>query len=214
MAQTRERMRTTFRVILILMQASSRASQHTTLAQKMATTWRQLFTWKSLTAPPPHLQENKRKRTALPVNRNSAVKTLLRRSKQTNFCCAIQQLANNNNSSSFLNNIVRISKFPKSLTTPMHTFDGKSEKFELFEDLSERSIKAYGQLTEDDRINYFHSLMRGDALQTNNNFNGTTRENLGEILAVFRRDYVKPQSMVFAKHDDLQKLFINPANQK
>ena len=95
----------------------------------------------------------------------------------------------------------------------MPTFDGKSEKFDLFEDLFQTSLKVHNQLTEEDRINYFHSLMRGDALQTFKNINGPTRENLGEILAVFRRKYVKPQSMATAKHK-FQKLVFNPANQK
>ena len=45
---------------------------------------------------------------------------------------ALQQLANNNNSANFHNNFNRISKIPKSLTTTRPTFDGKSEKFELF----------------------------------------------------------------------------------
>ena len=126
---------------------------------------------------------------------------------------AFQQLANNNNSANFHNNINRISKLPKSLTTTMPTFDGKTEKFELFEDLFQTSLKIHNQLTEDDRINYFHSLMRGDALQTFKNINGPTRENLVEILAVFRRKYVKPQSMATAKHK-FQKLVFNPANQK
>ena len=126
---------------------------------------------------------------------------------------ALQQLANNSNSANFQNNINRISKLPKSLTTTMPTFDGKSEKFELFEDLFQTSLKIHIQLTEEDRINYFHSLMRGDALQTFKNKNGPTRENLGEFLAVFRRKYVKPQSMATAKHK-FQKLVFNPANQK
>ena len=95
----------------------------------------------------------------------------------------------------------------------MPTFDGKSEKFELFEDLFQTSLKIHNQLTEEDRINYFYSLMRGDALQTFKNINGPTRENLGEILAVFRRKYVKHQSMATAKHK-FQKLVFNPANQK
>ena len=46
----------------------------------------------------------------------------------------------------------------------MPTFDGKSEKFELFEDLFQTSLKIHSQLTEEDKIYYFHSLMRGDAL--------------------------------------------------
>ena len=96
---------------------------------------------------------------------------------------ALQQLANNNNSANFHNNINRISKLPKSLTTTMPTFDGKTEKFELFEDLFQTSLKIQNQLTEDDRINYFHSLLNGDALETFKNINGPTRENLEEILA-------------------------------
>ena len=78
---------------------------------------------------------------------------------------ALQQLANNNNSANFHNNINRISELPKSLTTTMPTFEGKTEKFEPFEDLFQTSLKIHNQLTEVDRINYFHSLMRGDALQ-------------------------------------------------
>ena len=105
---------------------------------------------------------------------------------------ALQKLANNNNSANFHNNINRISKLPKSLTTTMPTFDEKTEKIELFEDLFQTSLKTHNQVTEDDRIIYFHSLMRGDALQTFKKINGPTRENLEEILAVFRRKYVKP----------------------
>ena len=93
----------------------------------------------------------------------------------------------------------------------MPTFDGNSEKFELFEDLFQTSLKIHNQLTKD-RFNYFHSLMKGDALQTFKDINGPTRENLEEILAVFRRSYVKPQSMAAAKHK-FQKLVFNPAKQ-
>ena len=87
---------------------------------------------------------------------------------------ALQQLASGNNSANFHNYINRTSKLPKSLTTTMPTFDGKSEKFELFEDLFQTSLKIHNQLTEDGRINYFHSLMKGDALQTFKNINGPT----------------------------------------
>ena len=66
---------------------------------------------------------------------------------------ALQQLATNSNSANFNNNISRISKLPKSLTTTMPKFDGKSEKFELFEDLFQTSLKVHNQLTEEDKIN-------------------------------------------------------------
>ena len=125
----------------------------------------------------------------------------------------LQQLADNNSSANFGNNFIRISKLPKSLTTKMPTFDGKSENFELFEDLFQTSLKIYNQLTDVDRINHFHSVFRRDALETFQNINGATRENQGEILAVFRRKYVKLQSMATATHK-FQKLVFNPANQK
>ena len=126
---------------------------------------------------------------------------------------APQQLATNSNSVNLNNNISRISKLPKSLTTTMPTFDGKSEKFELLEDLFQTSLKIHNQLTQEDKINYFHSLMRGDTLQTFKNITNPNRDNLGEILTVFRRKYVKSQSMATAKHK-YQRLVFNPANQK
>ena len=95
----------------------------------------------------------------------------------------------------------------------MPIFDGNSEKFELFEDLFQTSLKIHNQLTEEDKIYYFHSLMRGDALQTFKSISSPNRENLTEILTVFRRKYVKPQSMATAKHK-FQQLVFNPANQK
>ena len=87
---------------------------------------------------------------------------------------ALQQLATNSISANFNNNISRISILPKSLTTKIPTFDGKSEKFELFEDLFQTSWKIHNQLTEEEKINYFQSLMRGDDLQTFKNITTQT----------------------------------------
>ena len=55
--------------------------------------------------------------------------------------------------------------------------------------------------------------MRGDALQMFRNIGSLNRESLTEVLTVFRRKYVKPQSMATAKHN-FQQLVFNPANQK
>ena len=96
--------------------------------------------------------------------------------------------------------------------TTMPTFDGKREIFELFEDLFQTSLKIQNQLTKEDKINYFRSLMRGDALQTFKNISSPNRENLAEILTVFRRKYVKPQSRATAKHK-FQRLVFNLAKQ-
>ena len=95
----------------------------------------------------------------------------------------------------------------------MRIFDGKSKKLELYKDLFRTSLKIHNQLTEEDKINYFHSLMRGDALQTFKNITSPNRENLGETLTVFRRKHVKPQSMATAIQN-FQRLVFNPANQK
>ena len=46
----------------------------------------------------------------------------------------------------------------------MPIFDGKSEIFELLEEPFQASPKTHSQLMEEDRIYYFHSLMRADAL--------------------------------------------------
>ena len=55
--------------------------------------------------------------------------------------------------------------------------------------------------------------MRGDALQTFKTINGPTQENLGKFLLVFRRKYVKSQSMATAKQK-FQNFLFNPANEK
>ena len=127
---------------------------------------------------------------------------------------ALQRLATNNNPANFNNNnINRISKLPISLTTTMPTFEGKSEKFELFEDLFQLSLKTRKQLTEEVNIGYFHSLMCGDVLQSFKNITSPNREFVGEILTVLRRKYVKPQSVATAKRK-IQRPVFNPVNQK
>ena len=103
--------------------------------------------------------------------------------------------------------------FPKSLATTKPTFDRKSEKFELFGDLFQTSLEIHNQLTEEDKLNYFHSLMRGDALQTFKNITNLNRENVREILTVFPKKYVKPQLMATTKHK-FQRLVFNSVNQK
>ena len=68
----------------------------------------------------------------------------------------------------------------------MPTFDAKSENLELFEDRFQTRLEILNQLTEEDKTNYFHSLMRGDALPTFKNTTSQNREILGETLTVFR----------------------------
>ena len=90
---------------------------------------------------------------------------------------ALQQLATNSSSANSNKNINRISKFPESLTTTMPTSDAKSEKLEMFEDLFQTSLKTRNQHTEEDKINYFYSRMRSDALQTFKDITSPNKEN-------------------------------------
>ena len=88
----------------------------------------------------------------------------------------------------------------RPVSTTTLTFDGKSEKFEFFEDLFHTMIKMQPDMTETMKINHFHSLLRKNALQTFRNINTANRQTLEDILAVFRRKYVKPESQATAKH--------------
>ena len=55
-------------------------------------------------------------------------------------------------------------------------------------------------MTETMKINHFHSLLQKNALQTFRNINTANRQTREDILAVFRRKYVKPESQATAKH--------------
>ena len=86
----------------------------------------------------PTTSSGKQRRRAPQVNLNFAATI-----EADQFLLALQQLATNSNSANFNDNNSQISKLPKSLTTTMPTFDGKSEKFELFEDLFQTSLKTH-----------------------------------------------------------------------
>ena len=101
----------------------------------------------------------------------------------------------------------------RPVNTTTLTFDGKSEKFELFEDLFHTMIKMQPHMTETMKINHFHSLLRKNALQTFRNINSANRQTLEDILAVFRRKYVKPESQATAKHK-WHKLVFDPNTMK
>ena len=80
------------------------------------------------------------------------------------------------------------------------TFDGKSEKFELFEDLFHTMIRMQPEMIEQMKINHFHTLSRKNALQTFRNISSSNRQTLEDVLVIFRRKYVKPESQATAKH--------------
>ena len=55
-------------------------------------------------------------------------------------------------------------------------------------------IKMQPAMTEQMKSNHFHSLLRKGALQTFRNINSIYRQTLEDVLVIFRRKYVKPES--------------------
>ena len=101
----------------------------------------------------------------------------------------------------------------RPVTTNPMTFDGKTEKFELFKDLFHAMIKMQPAMTEQMKINHFHSLLRKGALQTFRNINSINRQTLEDVLVIFRRKYVKPESQATAKHT-WHRLIFDPNTMK
>ena len=88
----------------------------------------------------------------------------------------------------------------KPVSTNTLIFDGKNEKFEFFEDLFHTMLKMQPEMTEAMKINHFHAHLRKEALQTFRNISAVNRKTLDDVLIVFRRKYVKPESQATAKH--------------
>ena len=88
----------------------------------------------------------------------------------------------------------------KPVSTNTLIFDGKNEKFELFEDLFHTMLKMQPEMTEAMKINHFHAHLRKEALQTFRNISAPKTRTLDDVLIVFRRKYVKPESQATAKH--------------
>ena len=88
----------------------------------------------------------------------------------------------------------------KPVSTNTLIFDGKNEKLELFEDLFHRMLKMQPEMTEAMKINHFHANLRKEALQTIRNISAVNKKTLDDVLIVFRRKYVEPESQATAKH--------------
>ena len=88
----------------------------------------------------------------------------------------------------------------KPVSTNTLIFDDKNEKFELFEDPFHTMLKMQPEMTEAMKINHFHAHLRKEALQTFRNKSASNKKTLDDVLIVFRRKYVKPESQATAKH--------------
>ena len=88
----------------------------------------------------------------------------------------------------------------KPVSTNTLIFDGKNSKFELFEDLFHTMLKMQPEKTEPKKINFFLAYLRNEALRTFRNISPSNKKTHDDVLIVFRRKYVKPESQATAKH--------------
>ena len=73
----------------------------------------------------------------------------------------------------------------KPVSTNTLIFDGKNEKFELFEDLFHTKPKMQPKMTEAMKINHYHARLRKEALQTFRNISASNKKTLDHELIVF-----------------------------
>ena len=88
----------------------------------------------------------------------------------------------------------------KPVSTNTLIFDGKNEKFELFEDLFHTMLKMQPEMTKAVKMNHFHAHLGKEARHTFRNTSASNKKTLDDVLFVFRRKYVKPESRATAKH--------------
>ena len=69
------------------------------------------------------------------------------------------------------------------------------------------------KMSEQMKINHFHSLLMKNALQTFRNISTSSRQTLEDVLVIFRRKYVKPESQATVKHK-WQRLVYYPNTMK
>ena len=101
----------------------------------------------------PGFSSGKQKKTVSTSQPQFCIENTTATIEASHILLALKQLATNSKSVNFYNNVNRIIKLPKSFTTTIPTFEGKSEKVEMFEGLFQTSLKNQNQPTEGDKIN-------------------------------------------------------------
>ena len=76
----------------------------------------------------------------------------------------------------------------KPVSTNTIIFDGKNEKFELFEDLFHTLREMQPEMTEAMKIYFFHAHLRKQALETFRNISASNEKPLDDVLIVFLRN--------------------------
>ena len=146
--------------------------------------------------PPSHQNQNLSKQVSQDTNL-----PLVEQTQRT------QMLDANNSINRLADAIVGISTQPwpqsatmlKSVSTNTLIFDCKNEQFELFEDLIHTLLKRQPEMTIAININQFNAHLRKEALQTFRTISASNKKTLDDVLIMFRRKDVKPESQATAK---------------
>ena len=81
---------------------------------------------------------------------------------------------------------------PKILQTQVPLFKGNREKYNEFEHLLLNHLRPHmNRLTEEQKLNYFQSLLRDEAIEFWQTLQITTMTTLTEILQAFKKEYAK-----------------------
>ena len=83
---------------------------------------------------------------------------------------------------------------PKILQTQVPLFKGNREKYNEFEHLLLNHLRQHvHKLTEEQKVNYFQSLLRDDAIEFWQTLTITLETTLRDILAAFKKKYAKEE---------------------
>ena len=90
---------------------------------------------------------------------------------------------------------------PKILQTQVPLFRGNREKYNEFEHLLKNHLRPHmHKLTEEQKLNYFQSLLRDDAIEFWQTLKITTETTLTDILQAFSKEYAKEDLKEVSKY--------------
>ena len=90
---------------------------------------------------------------------------------------------------------------PKILQTQVPLFRGNREKYNEFEHLLKNHLRPHmNKLTEEQKLNYFQSLLRDEAIEFWQTLKITTETTLQDVLQAFTKEYAKEDLKEVSKY--------------
>ena len=100
------------------------------------------------------------------------------------------------------------------LNTDVPKFRGSRDKFNEFEHLLVNHLRPYQhRVTEEQKLRFFQSLLREDAIEFYQSIRITTETTLNDVIAAFRREYAKEDQQEVARFK-FNKLVYDPKTEQ